>query len=249
MTSDGVNPESGAIAVLVSGGLDSAVLLRFSFIGSTPHAFVDERKRPTREADVYPLYLRCGLTWEDVELRYLERLLAAIACPTLKPLHILEMPTRDLYDLGHWSVSGQGVPGADTPDEAVFLPGRNVLLLSKAMLWCHLHGVSTLGLAPLGSNPFPDATPEFFHDYAKVVNQSVGGSVRLWLPFAHEHKVHVMQLGQGLDMPWHLTFSCIRPRGDLHCGACNKCAERQNAFRDAGIPDPTRYARDARSSS
>ena len=58
------------------------------------------------------------------------------------------------------------------------LPGRNVLLLSKALLWCHLNEVASLALGSLGSNPFPDATPSFFRDLANVVDQSVRGRVR-----------------------------------------------------------------------
>src|SRR5579884_3306674 len=116
------------LAVLVSGGVDSAVLL-------------GEAVR--RGDDVAPLYVRCGLFWEEVELRHLRRYLAAVAAANLRPLHVLEVPVRDLYG-PHWSLSGQDVPGADTPDEAVFLPGRNVLLLGKALLWCHLHGVAEL---------------------------------------------------------------------------------------------------------
>jgi 7-cyano-7-deazaguanine synthase len=43
--------------------------------------------------------------------------------------------------------------------------------------------------------------------------------------------------------PFHLSFSCLQPHGLRHCGRCNKCAERQLAFRKAGVPDPTTYAR------
>jgi 7-cyano-7-deazaguanine synthase len=49
-----------------------------------------------------------------------------------------------------------------------------------------------------------------------------------------------MELGRGL--PLELTFSCLRPADQLHCGACNKCAERQAAFQAAGMRDGTRYA-------
>ena len=176
----------------------------------------------------FPLYVRSGLSWEAVELGHLRRFLDAVQCPVLQPLHILELPVTDLYDAGHWSVSGRGVPGSDTPDEAVFLPGRNVLLLSKALLWCHLRGVPELALAPLGSNPFPDATPEFFDVYCDVVNRAVGGAVRLRRPYATLHKADVMLKGRGL--PLEETFSCIRPTASgQHCGACNKCAERRKA--------------------
>ena len=68
-----------------------------------------------------------------------------------------------------------GVPAAGTPDEDVYLPGRNVLLLSKSLLWCHLHGVPEVAMAPLAANPFPDATPEFFETSRGAVNRAVGG--------------------------------------------------------------------------
>lgn len=211
------------LAVLVSGGLDSAILLAEAC-----------RAHPA----VHPLYVRFGLVWEEVELAYLRRFLDAVAAPRLRPLTVLSMPVRDTYG-EHWSLTGQGVPDAGTADEAVFLPGRNVLLLAKALLWCHLHQVPAVALAPLGSNPFPDATPAFFQAYQDVVNQAIGGAVRVVRPYAALHKVEVLQRGAGLPLEW--TFSCIRPREGLHCGACNKCAERQAGFRAAGLADPTVY--------
>jgi 7-cyano-7-deazaguanine synthase len=212
------------LAVLVSGGLDSAILL-------------GEGLRAGRS--VQPLYIRCGFVWEAVELDCLRRFLDALRGPRLKRLHGLDIPVSDVYP-PHWSLTGRGVPDATTSDEAVFLPGRNVLLLSKAILWCHLHGVPEVALAPLAHNPFPDATPEFFRDFADIVNRAVGGSVRVLCPYAHLTKREVMLRGEGL--PLELTFSCIHPAGKLHCGQCNKCAERQRAFADAGMNDPTSYS-------
>src|SRR5262245_51194630 len=101
------------LAVLVSGGLDSAVLLGESV---------------RQHAAVHPLYVRQGLYWEAVELRHLRRFLRAVDGPELQRLQVLELPVADLYG-PHWSTTGRSVPGSDTPDEAVFLPGRNVLLL------------------------------------------------------------------------------------------------------------------------
>jgi 7-cyano-7-deazaguanine synthase len=221
------HPFPSPLAVLVSGGLDSAILVGDAL---------------GRGSIVHPLYVRHGLSWEPVELSHLRRFLETIHVPTLRPLTVLQMPVDDLYG-DHWSLSGRGVPGAETPDEAVFLPGRNVLLLTKSMLWCHLHGVSAVALAPLASNPFPDATPAFFTAFQNVVNQAVKGSVRVLRPYLGLHKSEVMQLGRDLPLKW--TFSCIRPVGDRHCGACNKCAERRRAFADVGMIDPTEYAREA----
>ena len=158
--------------------------------------------------------------------------------PALRTLTVLEMPVADLYGQ-HWSLTGAGVPAAGTPDAAVYLPGRNVLFLAKAMLWCHLHDVPALALAPLESNPFPDATPDFFTAYEAAVNQAIGGSVRIVQPYRHLDKEAVIQRGRHLPLQW--TFSCMRPIDGRHCGTCNKCAERRDAFARAGCPDPTVY--------
>jgi 7-cyano-7-deazaguanine synthase len=217
------HPDS-PLAVLVSGGLDSAVLLAEA-----------ARAYPV----VYPVYVRTGLLWEGVERDYLARFLEAVRTPALRPLVCLDQPVRDVYG-DHWSLTGVGVPAAGTPDEDVFLPGRNVLLLAKSLLWCHLHGVPEIALAPLAVNPFPDATPEFFAQMAGVVNRSVGGTVRVVRPFCELHKTDVIR--RGAAYPLAHTFSCIRPADGLHCGRCSKCHERRVAFAQAGTPDPTRYA-------
>jgi 7-cyano-7-deazaguanine synthase len=211
------------LAVLVSGGVDSAVLLAEA-----------TRRRPS----VHPLYVRFGLAWEEVELSSLRRFLDAVAGPSLRPLVVLEAPVRDLYG-PHWSITGEGVPGADTPDDAVYLPGRNVLFLSRALLWCHLNAVPEVALAPLAANPFPDATPEFFRAFAAAVNRGVGGCVEVLLPYRGLDKAAVLRRAGGLPLQW--TFSCVRPVAGRHCGGCNKCSERRLAFRDAGLPDPTSY--------
>lgn len=213
-----------SLAVLISGGLDSAILLGDAL---------------RRGATVHPLFVRFGLSWETVEASYLRRFLDALRGPALAPLVVLDEPVAGVYGT-HWSVTGHGVPAADSPDEAVFLPGRNVLLLAKPLLWCHLHGVPAIALGSLRTNPFPDATPAFFRAMQDVANTAVGGRVEVRLPFAGLNKTAVMRLGRGL--PLEHTFSCIRPADGLHCGRCNKCAERRHAFADAALDDPTRYA-------
>jgi 7-cyano-7-deazaguanine synthase len=212
------------LAVLISGGLDSAVLLGESLRGHSA---------------VHPLYLRSGLYWEKVELHYLRRFLAAIRDPALRPLHILEMPVADVYT-DHWSIAGNDVPDADSPDEAVYLPGRNVWLLSKAMIWCHLRRVPAVVLGTLAANPFPDATPAFIAAFRDLVNEAVGGSVRVERPYAGLSKREVLYRGRSL--PLELTFSCLSPVNGRHCGRCNKCGERRKGFADAGLVDRTDYA-------
>ena len=67
------------------------------------------------------------------------------------------------------------MPDQDSPDAAVYLPGRNALLLVKAALWCRLHGIEELALAVLAANPFADATPEFFAQFEAALARATGG--------------------------------------------------------------------------
>ena len=221
MTSRSTNERIG---VLASGGLDSAILLGHLLAQCRP---------------VQPFYIRTGLVWQAGELAALRRFLRAIASDELAELVVLDLPLGDLYN-GHWSVTGDDTPNAETPDEAVFLPGRNALLLVKAAVWCQLHGIRQLALAPLGSSPFEDAGAEFFRDFETAINRGVERPLKLLRPFGEMTKRQVMQLGRAL--PLELTFSCISPVGELHCGKCNKCAERKAAFQDAKMEDRTVYA-------
>lgn len=212
------------ICILVSGGLDSAVLL---------HRYVADGQA------VLPLYLRCGLVWEGTELFWLRRLLRAVRSPHLRPLAVVEAPLRSTYG-AHWSLTGRRVPGAQSDDGAVYLPGRNVLLVSHAAIVCVQRSISTLAIGTLNGNPFGDATPRFFSQLTAVLTQALGRSIRILTPLRHLNKPQLIRSARG--MPLHLTFSCLRPRGYVHCGRCNKCAERQRAFRKAGVSDPTSYA-------
>ena len=213
-----------AVAVLMSGGLDSAVLA------------VDLLRDHAR---VFPLYIRGGLKWEEMELAAVQEFLAAVPAPGLEVPTVLEEPLRDIYG-PHWSTGADDVPDAGTPDEAVYLPGRNVLLTVKASVWCRLRHVGALALGCLGSNPFPDSTTGFFHDLESVLSRAMGGTPRLIRPFDQYQKRDVVLRGK--DLPLHLTFSCIDPVSGMHCGLCNKCGERQKGFRDAGVRDRTRYS-------
>jgi 7-cyano-7-deazaguanine synthase len=189
---------------------------------------------------VHPVFIRQGLVWETAELRSLRRYLRA-ARIRHEPLAILHLPADDLYG-EHWSTTGHKVPGATTPDEAVYLPGRNLMLLSKAAVFCALNKIDTIAIGSLSHNPFPDATPKFFRDFATAASEALGSRVKITTPFRALTKKEVVRRGHRLGLPLHLSFSCISPRRGLHCGRCNKCAERQQAFRIARIADPTKCA-------
>src|SRR5689334_12776759 len=133
---------ANTIGVLASGGLDSSIL-------------IGDLLRSGRR--VQPFYICTGTVWQAAELAALERFLAAIAAECFASLVRLQLPLADLYG-NHWSLTGQSIPAADSPDEAVFLPGRNALLLVKTAVYCQLHGIGEVALAPLGTSPFDDAS-------------------------------------------------------------------------------------------
>lgn len=212
------------VAVLLSGGLDSAVL--------AGRMLADGR-------ELHPLYIRGGLLWDRQEEAATESFLSALPARGRRPLTVLELPLGDLYG-AHWSTNGVSTPAAGTLDEAVYLPGRNPLLLVKAAVYCQLHGVPELALATLSANPFGDATDEFFADFERAMSRALGAPLRITRPYGRLSKAEVIRLGR--ELPLERTFSCIHPRDGLHCGQCNKCAERREAFVAAGVLDATRYA-------
>lgn len=212
-------------AVLCSAGLDSAVLL------------ADEAKR-TR---VQPIYVITGLMWETAERQFLARLLATSpyeqrVCPPVE----LEVTMRDVYPVSHWAIRG-APPAFDTPDEDVYLVGRNIILLSKASVFCAQRGISRIALGPLSGNPFPDATPVFFRAMSRALSLGLDHSIQIDTPYASLHKADIVRRGLELAVPFEHTLSCMNPKDDLHCGRCSKCRERRDAFLAAGVPDPTLY--------
>jgi 7-cyano-7-deazaguanine synthase len=152
----------------------------------------------------------------------------------------LTVDMRDVYPSQHWAVRGEA-PGFDTPDEDVYIDGRNVVLLAKASVYMARAGLTRVLLGPLAGNPFPDATPEFFAAMARALSLGLDSPIRIDTPLAAMHKADVIKLGSSLGVPFELTLSCMEPKDGLHCGRCSKCRERRDGFLEARIPDPTQY--------
>jgi 7-cyano-7-deazaguanine synthase len=132
-------------------------------------------------------------------------------------------------------------PAYDDPDETVYLEGRNITLIAKAAVLCARLHVPRLVLGPLAGNPFPDATPEFFDTMARAMSLGLAHDLAIAAPFRALHKADVVRLGTSLGVPLGLSLSCMQPVRGRHCGQCNKCRERREAFAEAALPDPTVY--------
>lgn len=143
----------------------------------------------------------------------------------------LTVDLSDVYPPTHWAVRGTP-PAYDTPDEDVYLEGRNILLISKAAVLCARLRIEQLAIGTLAGNPFPDATPEFLDAIAHAMSVGLGRPFRVVAPFSTLHKEDVVSLGRSLGVPLDLTLSCMNPTLDgVPCGRCSKCRERDDAFR------------------
>lgn len=212
--------------MLISAGLDSAVLAAAE----------------ARDWRVHPLYISTGLAWEAEEVSALERLLSRTPfAGRVEPLARLAFTIRDLYPATHWALRGEP-PAFDTPDEDVYLEGRNVVLLTKASIYCARHRIGRIAIGPLAGNPFPDATSEFFAAMARALSLGLAQPIEVVAPLASMDKSEVIRLGVELGVPLELTLSCMNPQEGRHCGRCSKCRERRDGFADAGVDDPTAYA-------
>jgi 7-cyano-7-deazaguanine synthase len=237
-------PAGSKVCVLVSGGLDSCVLL----------SLMAQQFRET-----FPVYFKCGFRWEKAETYWLRKYLKALSQrplrvrnrtltiqrPVIYPLTVLSLPVRDVYG-SHWSlpelhqkgerpkrmnVRVDQVPDRDSRDEQVYLPGRNLLLLSKTAVFCAREGIHIIAMGQLRGNPFPDATPRFFRSTEKALSSALNCQFRVLTPFLTLSKGEVIQMGKHLDLPLNLSFSCLAPiRDHRPCRKCNKCAEWERAM-------------------
>ncbi|HSG05329.1 MAG TPA: 7-cyano-7-deazaguanine synthase, partial [Nitrospiria bacterium] len=213
-------PES--VCVLASGGADSSILLAHL---------------AARTARVVPVYVRNGLAWEEAELHWLGKFVRKLEHPSIRPIEVLDLPMGDVYG-SHWSMTGRDVPDDLSEWNEVYLPGRNLILLAKTAVFASIRDIRAIALGPLKTNLFSDSSPSFFSGMGRMIETALEYPVRILTPFADRTKNDVMLLGK--DLPLELTFSCLNPQGNSHCGMCNKCAERRLAFSEAGLADPTR---------
>lgn len=220
-----MSTKNNNVCVLVSGGIDSTVLLH---------------EMARKFSKVFPVYVQCGFLWEKEELHWLKKFLKVSRIKPFQPLTVLSLPLSDVYG-AHWGMHGKNVPGFYSRDEDVYLPGRNLLLLSKASVFCAMNNIPNIAMGQLKGNPFPDSTPEFFRQFERTACQALTFHIKILTPFLTKKKFAIMK--QWKHLPLHLTFSCLNPRGHLHCGNCNKCAERTKSFAESRIPDKTTYSR------
>ena len=131
----------------------------------------------------------------------IEQLLRApVFAGKVEPLMRVEFTMRDVYAPTHWAIRGEP-PAYDTPDEDVYLTGRNLVLLTKAGVVAAQHGAHRIALGPLAGNPFPDARPEFFASMSNSLSLGLDHAIEVATPFLEWEKDDVIKRGVELRGP------------------------------------------------
>ena len=216
----------GTLAVLVSGGLDSAVMLGMA---------VDDH------STVYPLYIRSGLASETNRARTPSPTPGRIARPQIAA-------SGHAGNAGRRFVWRPLVPfrpqcaGRRNAGQSRLFAGSNLLCCPRRCFGAICMTCRALALAILAANPFPDATPEFFRSFTAAVNLAVVGNVQVVTPFAGLSKADVIRRGR--DLPLRHSLSCLSPLGGRHCGRCDSARSgKRHLFRPASRSNRLRSTR------
>ncbi len=156
-------------------------------------------------------------------------MLKAAAQPRLRPLEVSQAAISGFLGKKHWSLSGKAVPGRSSAASSVFLPGRNLTLLTQAGLYCDARSIPAAAIGILRGNPFPDAQPTFLGSMERAIASAFGRPFKVLAPYRTLSKKEILRR---FPMPsWiGLAFSCLAPVRGRPCGRCNKCAEKESVL-------------------
>lgn len=215
-----------ATILIYSGGLDSTVLLYY--LRGQGHGLrclgIDYGQRHRRELRAAEAICgEAGVEYRIADLSAVRPLLAGSAL------------TGDT-----------DVPEGPYTDENMKLtvvPNRNMIMLSVAIGWAVSLKFDAVAYAPhAGDHPaYPDCRPEFTEVMGRAAALCHWRPIRLVTPFIDKTKADIVRMGAELAVPFERTWSCYQG-GEVHCGKCATCVERRQAFRAAGVDDPTAYA-------
>ena len=221
--------------VLVSGGMDSAVVLALAREqGFTCHALsVAYGQRHTSELDAAArMAAAMGVAAHktvQVDLRSIggSALTDDIAVPT----------DADGHEIG------VGIP-------STYVPARNTIMLSVALGWAEVLGGIDLfcGVNAVDYSGYPDCRPEFIAGFEALANLATkagveGSRFRVHAPLMRMSKADIVREGLRLGVDFAQTVSCYQADADGRaCRHCDACRLRAQGFADAGVADPTRYA-------
>jgi 7-cyano-7-deazaguanine synthase len=129
--------------------------------------------------------------------------------------------------------------------QATVVPNRNAIMLAIAFGIAAGENAAAVAAAVHAGDHFiyPDCRPEFVEAFRAMQACALEGvwEVDFYAPYANQTKADIARLGAELGVPFAKTWSCYKG-GEVHCGRCGTCVERQEALYLAGVEDPTAYA-------
>ncbi len=132
-----------------------------------------------------------------------------------------------------------------------YVPARNTIFLSLALGLAEARAAKRIyvGVNALDYSGYPDCRPVFVDAFAAMANLATKAGVEddsflFETPLLHMTKADIAAEAHRLGIDAGLSWTCYDPTPDgLHCGECDACRLRAKGFVEAGLPDPTRYAR------
>lgn len=139
---------------------------------------------------------------------------------------------------------GAGIP-------VTYVPARNTIFLAHALAWAETIGAGHIfiGANAIDYSGYPDCRPEFIALFETLANVATkagveGARLQVHAPLIKMSKADIVHKAVELELDFSLTHSCYDPLPDGRaCGQCDSCRLRQKGFREAGVKDPTNYAR------
>lgn len=131
---------------------------------------------------------------------------------------------------------------ADPSMKRTVVPFRNGIMLAIAAGYAESVGAEGIVLGNhFGDHAiYPDCRKNFIEPMAEAIRAGTYAEIALLAPFTTWSKTDIAREGHSIGVPYKLTYSCYQGRVQ-HCGKCGTCVERKEAFRDAGVDDPTEY--------
>jgi 7-cyano-7-deazaguanine synthase len=193
------------VTVLLSGGIDSSVLLAWC---------------KNQEIECQPLFFDYGQVTASRELNAAEKISKKMgfALEKVTISNVSSLTKNQITD-----------PSQST---SPFYPNRNLLLLTLGSMHAYENknqGVGIGAIRAVNSTPFPDMSHTFFDEFTKLVETSLNYKLAILVPFIDLTKTEVVKIGRNLQVPLELTYSCLTT-SDRPCGSCESCISRKEAM-------------------
>ena len=129
-----------------------------------------------------------------------------------------------------------------------YVPARNTIFLSYALGYSEYLRCSDIfiGVNIIDYSGYPDCRPEFISMFESLANiatkQSIlGQKIKIHTPLLKMNKKEIIETGNKNNVDFKYTMSCYNPKNKINCGECDACLLRLNGFYEAKIKDPTKY--------